>query len=511
MTKKQIFKYLKSNELDIQNATANLLILDLAFSAYAKFNLVSGFKFSPIFTYEASGKKSGYYQMTPKRLINDIGSQIYRDYQKNPKKVRELMVAQKRITEEMASLWRKFEIREKKSLSRAEWGEFYRRFKEKSRQWWPYSVLGEDKGEVINREVVPRFARRNKIEINEARRIIMTLSHPAEQSVMNLGRITSLKTSLYLIKKGWSKKSNVELLQDKKVATLVKKYLAQSFWTKTDYYRAHRISAAEFLAKVKEEIINKGKKNLAKELAEIENNFRKIQREKNKILGGLKLTKADKKDLDFSLLIATWIDWRKKWMMEACYYTFTFLEDLAEYLGLSYEEISSYLIAELDEFLKSGKKISVSQVKKRSSEGVFLVFTNELEAPSIFSGQAGKDLFLAAMRQGAESQGLKGFVASSAGQSKISGRVSIVLDLDKDKIKAGDILVTSMTRVEFIPLMRQAKAVITNEGGIACHAAIVSRELGIPAIIGTKNATQKLKTGDNVEMDLKSGIIKIIK
>ncbi len=74
----------------------------------------------------------------------------------------------------------------------------------------------------------------------------------------------------------------------------------------------------------------------------------------------------------------------------------------------------------------------------------------------------------------------------------------------------GDILVTTMTRPDFMQLMRKAKAVVTDEGGIICHAAIVSRELGIPCIIGTKNATKILNTGDQIEMDLKTGIIKKI-
>jgi pyruvate,water dikinase len=68
-----------------------------------------------------------------------------------------------------------------------------------------------------------------------------------------------------------------------------------------------------------------------------------------------------------------------------------------------------------------------------------------------------------------------------------------------------------MTRVEFVPLMKKAKAIITNEGGIACHAAIVSRELGLPCIIGTKNATRVLKDGDEIEMDLEKGVVKKIR
>jgi len=67
-----------------------------------------------------------------------------------------------------------------------------------------------------------------------------------------------------------------------------------------------------------------------------------------------------------------------------------------------------------------------------------------------------------------------------------------------------------MTRPEHIVAMKKAKAIVTNEGGITCHAAIVSRELGIPCIIGTKIATKVLKDGDLVEVDAGQGIVKIL-
>ena len=69
---------------------------------------------------------------------------------------------------------------------------------------------------------------------------------------------------------------------------------------------------------------------------------------------------------------------------------------------------------------------------------------------------------------------------------------------------------TPMTRPEFLPLMKKAKAIITDEGGITCHAAIVSRELGIPCIIGTKIATKVLKDNDLVEVDAEKGIVRKI-
>jgi len=68
-----------------------------------------------------------------------------------------------------------------------------------------------------------------------------------------------------------------------------------------------------------------------------------------------------------------------------------------------------------------------------------------------------------------------------------------------------------MTEVDYVPYLKKVKAIITNEGGIVCHAAIISRELGIPCIIGTKIATKVLKDGDIVEVNANKGIIKVLK
>ena len=68
----------------------------------------------------------------------------------------------------------------------------------------------------------------------------------------------------------------------------------------------------------------------------------------------------------------------------------------------------------------------------------------------------------------------------------------------KRKLEEGDILVTSMTRPEFVSGMKKAGGLITDEGGITCHAAIVAREYGIPAVMATGNGTKKLKDGDVV-------------
>jgi pyruvate,water dikinase len=88
----------------------------------------------------------------------------------------------------------------------------------------------------------------------------------------------------------------------------------------------------------------------------------------------------------------------------------------------------------------------------------------------------------------------------------ISGPVKIVKDMDElGKVVQGDILVTKMTDPDYVPAMKRAGAIVTDEGGMTSHAAIVSREMGIPCIVGTGQATHKLKDGDIVTVDASRG------
>ncbi|HPY60248.1 MAG TPA: PEP/pyruvate-binding domain-containing protein, partial [Methanospirillum sp.] len=89
-----------------------------------------------------------------------------------------------------------------------------------------------------------------------------------------------------------------------------------------------------------------------------------------------------------------------------------------------------------------------------------------------------------------------------------SGPVIIVDDVrDIGKVKEGDIMVTRMTNPDMVPAMRKVAAIVTDEGGMTCHAAIVSRELGTPAVVGTRKATQVLTDGQVISVDGEKGLI----
>ena len=103
---------------------------------------------------------------------------------------------------------------------------------------------------------------------------------------------------------------------------------------------------------------------------------------------------------------------------------------------------------------------------------------------------------------------LKGIPASSG---KVKGEVKIVLSGDDfSKFKPGMILVTKTTNPDWTPLISIARGIVTDFGGSLCHAAIISREMGIPCVVGTNKATKVLKDGDLVEMSGEEGIVKIM-
>ncbi|MDK2789610.1 MAG: pyruvate, water dikinase [Methanothermococcus sp.] len=112
-------------------------------------------------------------------------------------------------------------------------------------------------------------------------------------------------------------------------------------------------------------------------------------------------------------------------------------------------------------------------------------------------------------RKGAEEVEAKILVKGiGASPGVASGKVKIIMDLEEiGKIEDGDILVTKMTTPDMVPAMKRASAIVTSDGGLTCHAAIISRELGTPCVVGTKNATHVLKDNMIVTVDGEKGVV----
>ena len=130
-----------------------------------------------------------------------------------------------------------------------------------------------------------------------------------------------------------------------------------------------------------------------------------------------------------------------------------------------------------------------------------LVGKNRVDIEKIFKIKFRIKKFDSAVLQGNVAQmGIaRGFVRRVMGHKQIG------------ELKEGEILVSSMTIPDFLPAMKKAAAIVTNEGGVLCHAAILARELKIPCITGTRFATHILRDGDYVEVDAINGIVKFLK
>jgi phosphoenolpyruvate synthase/pyruvate phosphate dikinase len=177
----------------------------------------------------------------------------------------------------------------------------------------------------------------------------------------------------------------------------------------------------------------------------------------------------------------------------------------------NYKNISNVISP--DEIVSLARNTLISKnlnlIKKRNKDGWVLV-NGELSSFDNIESLLNK--YHLELSTNIVERNIDKFLGFSAYKGNIKGVVKLVLDKkDLKKIQKANVLVSDATTPDFLPAMKKAVAIITDEGGIICHAAIVSRELKIPCIIGTKIATQVLKDGDLVEVDANKGIVKILK
>ncbi len=198
--------------------------------------------------------------------------------------------------------------------------------------------------------------------------------------------------------------------------------------------------------------------------------------------------------------------------MPTIYFFELFLIELKSRYNISKNMLRKYDEQELMDLISFGKIVNEKILNKRL-KGFAKILKNE-EIVTL-EGEEAVDFIKSINDVDGDVLEIKGNVASG-GIAK--GRV-VVLSYTRssdhaEKIKnmsEGDILVSEMTRPNIIMACKKAGAIITDEGGITCHAAIVARELKKPCIIGTKIATQVLKDGDLVEVDAEKGVVRIVK
>lgn len=281
----------------------------------------------------------------------------------------------------------------------------------------------------------------------------------------------------------------------KKISAHQKKY----FWKLNSYTAAKFLDIQYFVNEVRELFAKKI--NFEKFIEDYENLPNRII-EKTKLLNKVKNQELlDLLKISDALFVVH--DHRKECMTQAITYLEVILGEIAKRFKIPLVDMHYIRQSELEKLPKIW-----TELKERRKRSLFIL-SPEGEAP-VLTGLKAKKYF-EKLEKNKNTDKVLQIKGNGASPGKVRGVVKVCRgEQELIKMQEGDILVACMTQPEFLPAMKKAKAVITDEGGLTCHAAIVARELGIPCIIGTKFATKVLKDGDVVEVDANNGIIKKI-
>lgn len=182
-------------------------------------------------------------------------------------------------------------------------------------------------------------------------------------------------------------------------------------------------------------------------------------------------------------------------------------EMIATKMGLSYQEFVYLRYQEIINWFTTKKFLQKQTIHQRIKSYCFLLENGKvslLTKKSLYP-KIKKNPLIKVSRSNNVVQGMPAY------QGKIIGKVKIIRSVEDIKtLQTGEILVTSMTRPDMTIGLEKAAAFVTDQGGMLSHAAIVSREMKKPCIVGTKNATELLKNGMVVEVNATKGIVKII-
>ena len=357
----------------------------------------------------------------------------------------------------------------------------YNKFIEKSMVYWLFT------GSLIETKIKPLLENYSK-EDQETILNIMTIPRIASYSQVEEEDFENI---LKLAKeKG---------LENYEVKSLIEDFSKKYFWFPYEYVGPDVWNIETVTKRVKESLDNHIPKDYTKN----------VSKEQDECIQKFNLS-DDLVKLFNVLQIATLMqDDRKMFNAQACYYINGIIaENLARKLNVSVEQLHYLDIGLLEKYLDDND--SERLIKELDKRKNFLLVLQTDEGNQFFTGSEAKEklkeLNVEFKQDLSEITEIKGRTAC---QGKIKGKVKVLLTSSGvENFNEGDILVTPMTTPDFVPIMGKAGAIVTDEGGITCHAAIVSREMKIPCVVGTEIATKVLHDGDLVEVDANTGVVR---
>jgi len=277
------------------------------------------------------------------------------------------------------------------------------------------------------------------------------------------------------------------------------------YWIQNNYYNVEYLSAGYFYQQVKATIAahRQNPKALAGALRQKLGHIEEFKILREKTLKTSRLTRYGKNILSIAKLFSKWKDVRKSGVYMGMEQFDRFLKEIAKRRKITVTNLNFLVFDEIMELLKN--KTDLQKIIGQRKESTFFALTPK--GYFLVAGEKANTYFKYAARgHSTEIAELKGVTASPG---NATGKVRVIRKTqDMAEFKRGEILVTNQTTPEFVPIMRKAAAIVTEQGGITSHAAVISRELNKPCVIGTKIAATVFQTGDMVEVNADKGIVK---
>lgn len=278
-------------------------------------------------------------------------------------------------------------------------------------------------------------------------------------------------------------------LEDEGILEEIKKYTNKYKWLGYDTGIGYDLSMEDTIERIKN-TIKRGFKESGFDRTGIKQEFENIIKE-------LKPNENERKRIQLIDEVIFITNYRAECHSIAGLNIKPILEELANRLRITYEDIINLTLDEIVDSIKNGKVDSNIICQRKEKYGLLMI-NGKI---SIYSGEEVRKI----EEESIIDKEIKEFGGLVANEGCVRSTVKIVTTLkDMDKVQPGDIIVSKLTTPDFIVAIERCIGIITDAGGIASHAAIVARELGKPCITGTKIATKVLQDGDN-------GIVRIIK
>lgn len=327
--------------------------------------------------------------------------------------------------------------------------------------------------------------------------VVAALTAPAYESFVNEFEFRKLKVA-ERIHRGENKKA---LLAE--CEAIEKDF----FWIRVNYHSYARIIAEEIYKEAADEAEKLGA-NLSAKLREEKARIADHKKQKAALMKKLGASEKLRRVIGISEIFTHIQDKRKEGVLRANCLFYEALSAVAGELGIDHEPIF-YITP--TEFLDAKKfdAINWDEIRLRREKGVFFIFCAGecyILPRAEYEKQISTEHFFASASGAREVRGTVAYKGMVRGVARVVSNVAEI-----KAFKEGDILVANQTTPEYVPAMKKAAAFVTDQGGITCHAAIIAREMKKPCIIGTKNATQVIKSGDMVEVDAVNGVVRIIK